>query len=115
MRLAERWQQLPLDQALSYAGRLRIVAQELFDMVAGRDGSMVGDTCGPVDDRTEKGTSTGSSAIVPDLGAAAALDQLRVAVYDATQLADPALDARVATSLTELRRGIPAGRSAHPA
>ncbi len=114
-RLAGRWQQLPLDQALSYAGHMRTIAQELFHVVAGRDDSLIGDVRGTVDGGTEPGTDTGLRAIVPDLGAAAALDQLRVAVYDATQLADPALDARVAESLTELRRGIPAGRSTHPA
>ncbi|PID96399.1 MAG: hypothetical protein CSA84_05230 [Actinomycetales bacterium] len=114
-RLAGRWQQLPLDQALSYAGHLRTIAQELFHAVAGRDGSLVDDTRGTVDGGTEPCTSTGPGAIVPDLGAAAALDQLRVAVFDATQLADPALDARVAESLTELRRGIRVGRSAYPA
>ncbi len=59
-RLAQRWHQLPLRQALSSADRLRAAAQELADALGGR-----------------------SAAPLADLGPAGALDQLTVLVYDA--------------------------------
>lgn len=90
-RLAERWQQLPLGQALSYAAGLRELAQHLFDVVAERTG-----------------TPTGT---VADLGPATALDQLTVAVYEAGRLADPAVEAQVRDALRALRRGIPDRRA----
>lgn len=64
-RLARRWQQLPLGQAQRYAARLRELAQQLADeeAAAGRGGP---------------------AERIPDLGPAAALDQLTVLVYDAS-------------------------------
>ncbi|MEI2730707.1 MAG: hypothetical protein V9G08_01615 [Dermatophilaceae bacterium] len=62
-RLAQRWHQLPLRQALSSAGRLRAAAQELAD-------SLVRD-------------AGGATIPLSDLGPACALDQLTVLVYDA--------------------------------
>ncbi len=67
-RLVERWRQLPLDQALSYAAPLRAEAGELFERVARAHGRLTG----PVE--------------VPDLGPATALDQLMVAAFDVVQL-----------------------------
>ncbi len=82
-RLAGRWRQLPLGQAVSYAGLLRALAQDLFDQVAAATG--------------------GPSGRVGDLGPAAALDQLTVAVHDAVAAG---LTAGLAGRLTELRRGL---------
>jgi len=63
-RVVERWRQLPLDRALSYAAPVRALVQSLADRVA-EDGGM-------------------PSSAVPDLGPAALMDQLTVMVYDAS-------------------------------
>jgi hypothetical protein len=66
-RVVERWHQLPLDQALSYDGRVRALVQSLADGVA-------------------KANGVPASAVpaVPDLGPATLMDQLTVMVYDAS-------------------------------
>ena len=63
-RLGERWQTLPLTQALQYAGAVHALVQSLADEVAD-DGD-------------------GPRADVPYLGPAVVIDQLRVLVYDAS-------------------------------
>lgn len=65
-RVVRRWQQLPLDHALSYAPQVRGLAQELAH-------------------------AFGAGARVRDLGPATALDQLVVTVFDAcgAGLAEP--------------------------
>jgi hypothetical protein len=62
--VVERWRQLPLDRALSYAGRVRGLVQSLADRVAEVNGV--------------------ASSVVPDLGPATLMDQLRVQVHDAS-------------------------------
>ena len=64
-RLVERWQQLPLDQALSRMPVVRPVIQELADAVADVEGRPHVD--------------------VPDLGPGVVMDQLTVTAYDASQ------------------------------
>ena len=63
-RLVERWQQLPLDQALSRMPVVRPVIQELADAVADVEGR--------------------PHVLVPDLGPRAVMDQLTVTAYDAS-------------------------------
>ena len=63
-RVAERWRQLPLDQAQSHAAGVRMLIQSLADRVAEVNGA--------------------ASAAVPDLGPATMIDQLTVMVYDAS-------------------------------
>jgi hypothetical protein len=80
-RLVERWQQLPLDQALSRMPVVRPVVQGLADAVAD----------------AERRTPT----LVPDLGPSVVMDQLRVMVFDAVRCGlDPAGELR------ELRRSL---------
>ncbi len=83
--MLRRWQQLPLDRALTAYPGVRAVVQALADAVADATGQ----------DR----------AAVPDLGPGVVMDQLRVMVYDGRQgaLAEPDLAAR----LTDLRRSLP--------
>jgi hypothetical protein len=69
-RVAQRWRQLPLDRALSYAGRVRALVQSLADEVAAAKGL--------------------PATAVPDCGPATLMDQLRVMVYDVI-LHDPEL------------------------
>jgi hypothetical protein len=70
-RLVERWQQLPLDRALSRMPVVRPVIQELADAVADVEGRPHVD--------------------VPDLGPRVVMDQLTVTAYDAAQAGlDPA-------------------------
>jgi hypothetical protein len=64
-RLGERWRQLPLTQAVSSSSGVRALAQALADEVADAE-SM-------------------PRALLPDLGPAVALDELRVTVWDAVQ------------------------------
>jgi len=80
-RLVERWQQLPLDQALSRMPVVRPVVQALADAVA------------KVEHR--------SPVEVPDLGPRVVMDQLTVMVHDAAQAGlDPTAD------LVALRRSL---------
>ena len=74
-RLVERWQQLPLDQALSRTPVVRPVVQRLADAVADVDGR--------------------PRVPVPDLGPATLLHQLTVMVFDAAQAGlDPTAELR---------------------
>ncbi len=66
-RLVERWRQLPLDHALSYADRVRMLVQSLADGVAGANGV--------------------AASVVPDCGPATLMDQLTVMIYDASAFA----------------------------
>lgn len=61
-RLAQRWHQLPLDQARCVAPLVHALTQRLLDVPAGVQGQ--------------------PTTPVPDLGPAVVLDQLTVAVYD---------------------------------
>jgi hypothetical protein len=72
-RLVERWQQLPLDQALARMPVVRPVVQALADAVAD--------------------TEQRPHVAVPDLGPRVVMDQLTVMVHDAGQAGlDPAPD-----------------------
>ena len=85
-RVVERWRQLPLDRALSYAGRVRALVQSLADGVA-----------------EAKGIAASS---VPDCGPATLMDQLTVMVYDASaaSVTSTALIPTLADDLASLRR-----------
>lgn len=85
-RVARRWQQLPLDHALSAAPALRSLAQDLADATTAAGGAR--------------------SGRIEDLGPAAAYDQLAVVTYDACAggLAD---ELRLAARLADLRRTLP--------
>jgi hypothetical protein len=83
-RLVRRWHELPLDQALSYAGQVRALAQHLADRVADLSGR--------------------SRQPLPDLGPAVVMDQLSVMVYDALEAGLPELGEPLAESLAALRR-----------
>ena len=61
-RVVQRWQQLPLDRAQSYSGRVRALVQSLADRVAEVTGI--------------------PASLVPDCGPATLMDQLTVLVYD---------------------------------
>jgi len=65
--VVQRWRQLPLDRALSYAGRVRALVQSLADEVAAATGV--------------------PASVVPDCGPATLMDQLSVMVYDASAAA----------------------------
>jgi hypothetical protein len=77
----QRWRQLPLEQALSHAGRVRALVQSLADQVA-------------------QATGVRPSA-VPDAGPATLMDQLTVMVYDASAAG---LASTLAGDLAGLRR-----------
>ncbi|MHB8184545.1 MAG: hypothetical protein ACYDDU_00400 [Dermatophilaceae bacterium] len=66
-RVVERWRQLPLNHALSQAGRVRALVQSLADGVAEANGVPL--------------------SAVPDCGPATLMDQLTVMVYDASATA----------------------------
>ncbi len=84
-RVARRWQQLPLDRALSASPKLRDLIQGLADEVAGARGW--------------------PNRPVPDLGPAVLMDQLRVMLFDH---ADAGLDPTpLAESMTKHRRALP--------
>jgi hypothetical protein len=83
-RVVRRWQQLPLDHALSAAPVVRQLVQAVADRVAVAEG----EPCRPV----------------PDLGPAVLMDQLRVMVFDhGVAGLDPE---PLAAELTALRRAI---------
>jgi hypothetical protein len=79
--VVERWRQLPLDRALSYAGRVRALVQSLADRVAEVNGV--------------------ASSVVPDLGPATLMDQLTVMVHDASAVE---MTSTLAEDLASLRR-----------
>ena len=85
-RVVERWHQLPLDHALSRMPSVRVLVQSLADRVAGARG---------VDPQA-----------VPDLGAAAVMDQLTVMVHDLFRAQPGADAAAVAEELAGLRRAL---------
>ena len=88
-RVVQRWRQLPLDRALSYAGHVRALVQSLADGVA-------------------EATGVRASA-VPDCGPATLMDQLTVMVYDACAAAvsstcTSAQTSKLVQDLASLRR-----------
>jgi hypothetical protein len=83
-RVVRRWQQLPLDHALSRSPMVRELVQTLADRVAAASGLQ----------QTE----------VPDLGPAVLMDQLRVMVHDYRLAGLPPEE--LAASLTALRRAL---------
>lgn len=83
-RVVRRWQQLPLDHALSRVPVVRDLVQTLADGVADAEGRA----------RVE----------VPDLGPAVLLEQLKVMVYDHQQAGLPTKE--LAARLTALRRSL---------
>jgi hypothetical protein len=85
-RVVERWQQLPLDHALSRMPLVRDLVQSLADRVAALRGRE------PVP--------------VPDLGPAIVIEQLRVLVYDACVAAPAADSAWLADELRGIRRAL---------
>lgn len=83
-RVVRRWQQLPLDHALSVSEPVRELIQAIADEVAAAEGMR--------------------SGAVPDLGPAVLMDQLRVMVFDHGRVGlDPV---PLAAELTTLRRAI---------
>ena len=80
-RVVQRWRQLPLDRALSYAGRVRALVQSLADGVARATGV--------------------PASVVPDCGLATLMDQLTVLVYDARAAT---VTSGLAEDLANLRR-----------
>ena len=84
-RVVRRWQQLPLDRALSAVPEVHEVVQALADEVA---------------------RATGRAVLpVPSLGPAVLMDQLAVMVYDWRAAGLPEGD--LAQRLTALRRSLP--------
>ena len=80
-RLVERWQQLPVDQALLRTPAVRPVVQQLADAVADVEGR--------------------PRVPVPDLGPGVVMDQLTVMVFDAAEAGlDPTAELR------DLRRSL---------
>ena len=76
-RVVRRWRELPADRALAASPAVREVVQDLADATAGR--------------------------LVPELGPAVLIDQLRVLVWDAASAGVPEL----ADRLADLRRTLP--------
>jgi tRNA A-37 threonylcarbamoyl transferase component Bud32 len=84
-RVVERWRQLPLDHALSYAGRVRRLVQALAERVAQANGV--------------------PAPVVPDCGPATLMDQLTVLVHDASRAAVTSTrTSTLAQDLASLRR-----------
>jgi len=85
--VVQRWRQLPLDRALSHAGRVRALVQSLADGVA-------------------KATGVPAS-VVPDCGPATLMDQLTVLVYDASAASvTSTVTSTLAQDLANLRRDL---------
>jgi len=80
--VVRRWQQLPLDRALSCMPRVRLLIDHLASATAPAGAPVV---------------------TVPDLGPAAVMDQLAVLVYDACE-ATSANPPELARRLGDLRR-----------
>jgi len=83
--VVRRWQQQPLDHALSCAPAVRVLLDELALLP------------------TSAGSDT-SGAVVPDLGPAVLMDQLAVLVYDACLAGVASAD--VTGRLVDLRRAL---------
>ena len=82
--MVRRWQQLPLDHALSCAPTVRSLLDDLAE-------------------RAPVTPAHGSPATVPDLGPAVLMDQLTVLVYDVCAAGGAASD-DLTTRLADLRR-----------
>jgi len=85
-RVVERWRQLPLEHALSYAGRVRALIQTLADGVARASGV--------------------PASTVPDCGPATLMDQLSVMVYDVMVYDVMVYDASAAATSSALARDL---------
>lgn len=85
-RVVERWHQLPLDHALSRLPSVRVLVQSLADAVARARGL--------------------EPQPVPDLGPAAAMDQLVVMVFDLFRALPGADPACVSDALAGIRRSL---------
>lgn len=83
--MVRRWQQLPLDRALSALPAVSTLVQRLADEVCDARGM--------------------PRASVPDLGPEVVMDQMVVMVYDALQAGLP--PGSVLEGLTAVRRGLP--------
>jgi hypothetical protein len=81
-RVVRRWQQLPLDHALSCMPRVRLLLDHLAAVTS---------------------PAGSAPAAVPDLGPAGVMDQLTVLVYDACE-ADSQGSAELVARLGDLRR-----------
>ena len=95
-RVVRRWQQLPLDRALSAVPGVRDVVQGLADAVDAAVGAGCAEGMGPA--------PWGSSS-VPDLGPAVLMDQLRVMVHDWQQAGLPTEE--LLRRLVAVRRSLP--------
>ena len=95
-RVVDRWRQLPIDHALSYAGHVRVLIQSLADAVATGEGMRDG-----TGDGTADGVPVSALQAVPDLGPATLMDQLTVMVHDASAAA---VTSTLAADLANLRR-----------
>jgi hypothetical protein len=84
--VVERWQQLPLDHALSRMPLVRDLVQSLADRVAGLRGR--------------------APSLVPDLGPAIVIEQLRVMVFDACAAQPDADPIDLANELRGIRRAL---------
>jgi hypothetical protein len=83
--MVERWRQLPLDHAFSYAGRVRALVQSLAERVAEANAL--------------------PACVVPDCGPATLMDQLTVLVHDASAAAvTSTATSTLAQDLASLRR-----------
>ncbi|RKT78427.1 hypothetical protein DFJ68_1872 [Terracoccus luteus] len=87
-RMVERWQQLPLDHALSRSPAVCEAVQRLADRAAVAGGHPDG------------------APPVPDLGPAVLMDQLTVVVHDVCALSPRREDADVAALLTGIRHAV---------
>lgn len=114
-RLGARWRTLPLPQALRHAPALRALAQRFADECAGRPSAQLPGAGSPTrGDASQDGTSwrpqgdgTSGSPQIPDLGPAAAYDQLVTLTYDVARhrsTRDPESGAALATELARLRQ-----------
>ena len=84
--MVERWQQLPLDHALSRMPLVRDLVQSLADRVAGLRGR--------------------ARSLVPDLGPAIVIEQLRVMVFDACAASPDADPTDLANELRGIRQAL---------
>jgi hypothetical protein len=92
-RIERRRRQLPLHTAEGCADRVRTLAQHLADAAT-------------PDHRPRDFPADAREGVVPDLGPATLMDQLRVVLYDVC-LADAVPAARLTEELARVRRELP--------
>ncbi len=93
-RLAQRWHQLPLDQARCVVPLVHALTQRLLDLAASAEGQPL--------------------TPVPDLGPAAALDQLTVAVFECAAGPTKVAEVDLVAELVSLRRAVVAATTRGP-